>query len=77
VFGRPESHPLSAGGAIALIDSRYHYVRHFGSGQEELFDYRADPWERSDLVAGSAAMKGELDRFRLTVDKVPGVATVR
>jgi arylsulfatase A-like enzyme len=77
VLGRPESHPLTAGGAIALIDSRYHYVHHFGSGREELFDYRADPWERSDLASGSAAIRAELDRFRLTVDKVPGVASVR
>jgi arylsulfatase A-like enzyme len=75
-IGQPASHPLSSGGAVALIDRRYHYVRYFGSGREQLFSFREDPWERSDL-AGDPAAQAQIEVFRRALQRVPGLDSLR
>jgi arylsulfatase A-like enzyme len=46
---RPEpGSPASFGPMVSVFDARFHYIRR-GDGAEELFDYRADPAESSDL----------------------------
>ncbi len=46
---RPEpASPASFGPMRSVFDQRFHYIRR-GDGAEELFDYRADPAETSDL----------------------------
>jgi hypothetical protein len=36
---------------VSLMDRQWHYIRNTGTGKEELFRYRDDPAEVSDLLA--------------------------
>ena len=38
-------------------------VRYFGSGREQLFNFREDPWERFDL-AGDPGAHAQIELFR-------------
>ena len=51
-------------------------VRYFGSGREQLFSFREDPWERSDL-AGDPAAQAQIEVFRRALQRVPGVDSLR
>jgi hypothetical protein len=57
--------PVARGALTALIQGNLHYVRH-ADGQEELFDYRADPEEEVNL-APRAEWSEKLQWFRQQV----------
>jgi hypothetical protein len=57
----------------AVIDDRFHYIRNEGDGEEQLFDYRADGSERSDL-ASTTEGRAMLARFRRIVPKLEDAA---
>ncbi len=59
----PES-PASYGQMRSVFDQQFHYIRR-GDGAEELFDYRADPAETSDLSRTPAGRQkiAELTRW--------------
>ncbi|MFN2383448.1 MAG: sulfatase [Gemmatimonadota bacterium] len=45
----PARYPVSKGHMRALVTERFHFIRN-GDGSEELYDYRRDPWEQTDLA---------------------------
>ena len=45
----PEWYPVSRGDMASIISDDHHYIRG-GNPNEQLFDWRADPWEQTDLV---------------------------
>ena len=67
--------PTSRGSMRSVIDDRFHYIRNEGDGEEQLFDYRADESERSDL-ASTAEGRAMLRRFRGVVPELDRAATV-
>lgn len=60
--------PNARTGLRAILDQRYHYVRN-GFGAEELFDYVADPEERTNLAA-APDLTDVMARLRRTLDSV-------
>jgi arylsulfatase A-like enzyme len=52
----------SEGPMVCRLDQRFHYIRN-GTGVEELYDYRDDPDELSDL-SGRPDMKADLERLK-------------
>jgi len=69
---RPEpSSPASFGPMRSVFDQQFHYIRR-GDGVEELFDYRADPTEKSDLSRTEAGKQRMAGLRRLVVDLPAG-----
>ncbi|MBK9239397.1 MAG: sulfatase-like hydrolase/transferase, partial [Acidobacteria bacterium] len=48
--GQPDWFPSSKGDMRALVHEGMRYIRN-GDGSEELYDFAADPWERTNLAA--------------------------
>jgi arylsulfatase A-like enzyme len=46
--------PVAKGDMKSVLWRQFHFIRN-GDGREELYDYRADPWEQQNLVATKAA----------------------
>lgn len=44
----PDWYPISRGDLRSVVYGRWHYIQ--GGGREELYDFIADPWERTDLA---------------------------
>jgi arylsulfatase A-like enzyme len=65
--------PPSYGPMRSVFDQRFHYIRR-GDGAEELFDYRADPAEVSDLSRTPAGRQkiAELARWLQSGSPQPG-----
>ncbi len=65
---RPEENePVRFGAMRSALDAQYHFIRR-GDGEEELFDYLADPAEAHNLM-GTAAGDRVLPRLRAAIDK--------
>ncbi|MBC7897849.1 MAG: sulfatase-like hydrolase/transferase [Cytophagaceae bacterium] len=60
--------PTARGDLAALFDARRHYIRNYGGG-EELFEYRTDSLELTDLVADSAINLGP---YRIRLERLTG-----
>jgi arylsulfatase A-like enzyme len=58
--------PFAKGDMVSMLDGRWHYIRNNGSGEEDLFDYRADAAETRDLV-GSPGSDSVVARFRAEI----------
>jgi arylsulfatase A-like enzyme len=74
---RPEHYPVSRGDLHSVIEGSHHYIRR-GDGVTELYDLRADPWERSDLLgaaAGDTVDRSRMlaDSLRFLIDRIMGV----
>jgi arylsulfatase A-like enzyme len=63
---RPED-PVSRGPMISLIDDSLHYIRN-GDGVEELYAFRGDPTEKSNLAELEGSRTGVV-RFRARLGK--------
>jgi len=61
--------PTSRGAMRSLVDSQWHYIRN-GDGVEELYAYRSDPEERTNL-AGLPAHAGILASMREALARMP------
>lgn len=59
--------PNAARNLKSLVMEKYHYIR-YADGQEELFDFDADPLETEDLVDSGEGHQ-MLDRFRIALDE--------
>jgi arylsulfatase A-like enzyme len=57
-----------AGHMRSITDGRFHYIAN-GDGTEELYDSKADPWEKDDL-ASSGRFPGVLRRMRVMLEDV-------
>jgi hypothetical protein len=61
--------PASRGPLVSLAEGNYVYIRNEGDGREQLFDERADPEERANLVKAEA-MRPRLEDFRRRLDQI-------
>lgn len=52
----PDWYPVTRGDIKSLIANRYHYIKN-GDGQEELYDFEHDPWEKQDLAASEEGQR--------------------
>jgi len=65
--------PSSRGALRSIVDARWHYIRHYiknEGGFEELFAYRDDPQERTNLKATPEGISA-VRRFRAVLDRIP------
>ncbi|MBV6521936.1 MAG: hypothetical protein MNPFHGCM_02080 [Gemmatimonadaceae bacterium] len=62
------SAPVSRGAMRSLVDSTAHYIRN-GDGAEELYDFRGDPAEQTDVAATDTARVASM---RTAVQRVVG-----
>jgi arylsulfatase A-like enzyme len=66
--GQPDWFPSSKGEMKALVHEGLRYIRN-GDGREELYDFAADRWERTNLAAlperqqALAGARAALDRL--------------
>src|SRR4029078_12193293 len=61
--------PASFGPMRSVLDEQFHYIRR-GDGLEQLFDYRADPSELTDL-SGTGAGRAKIQQMRLALEPAP------
>lgn len=61
--------PFTRGDMVSLHDDRWHFVRNYGTGREELYCYREDPFEATDH-APLAAADSVRTRLRRQVDSL-------
>lgn len=47
--------PFTRGDMVSLHDASWHFIRNYGTGREELYRYREDPFEASDQAMASGA----------------------
>jgi arylsulfatase A-like enzyme len=59
---RPAHYPVSKGDMHSVISGDWHYIRR-GDGQLELFDLRADPWEKSERAATETGVADSLGKL--------------
>lgn len=61
--------PSQRGAMRSIVDARWHYIRN-GDGFEELYAYRDDPQERTNLKATPEGISA-VQRFRAMLDRIP------
>lgn len=61
--------PSQLGAIRSLVDARWHYIRN-GDGSEELYAYRDDPQEQTNLKATPEGIS-VVQRFRTILDRIP------
>ena len=72
--------PFATGGLLSMLDNDWQYIRNSGTGTEQLFRYRDDPAERTNLISSPSA-DSVAQRFRRSVKELlaagPGGKTKR
>jgi arylsulfatase A-like enzyme len=66
VSGQPAWYPASRGDLTAVTFGTHRYIRNWGDGTEELFEYQGDPDEQHDLSKGEARTESLLQFRRLS-----------
>ncbi len=63
----PKWAPANRGALSSIVIDNLHYIRN-ENGEEELYDFVEDPWERHDLAP--LAAPGTLDQFRASLEAI-------